>query len=1136
MKKIVFLLLVLPFVLNAQSITENFSDGDFTNNPTWTGAINDFQINSNFQLQLNAAAAGASYLSTTSPVASIDNMEWQFYIRLDFSPSVNNLSKIYLASNNTDLSGSLNGYYLKIGENGSLDAVELYRQTGTTSTLVCRGSNSLVANAFAIRVKVTRDNSGLWRLFADPNAGYNFIPEATGTDNTYNSSASFGVSCLYTVSNITKFYFDDFFVGPIIIDTTPPVVQNVKVVSNTELEVEFNEGVLAPEAENVLNYVANNSIGNPINAVRNNLNPSLVHLTFANIFPDGTVNSLTVSNVKDFAENVMATSSHSFFHYTVKPYDVVFNEIMVDPSPTVGLPDYEYIELYNTTSLPINVKNWTFSHGTTNRILPDVVIPADSFLVLCAPAAFADLQQFGNVISVTSLSTSALTNAGTTISLKNENGGLIHALQYSDSWYQDNTKADGGWSLEQIDPHNPCGGKTNWKASNHVLGGTPGEKNSINGINPDNEGPKVISTCVISENLLEVVFNEPVQGAAVNDISSYLINNSIGTPISVTSQGILVSSVVLSLTNSLVTETIYTLTVNGNISDCAGNAMITQSTQFAIHPAKPFDIVINEIMAKPDPIVNLPNSEYIELYNRTDFPVNLNGWTISVGNNIKSFPCISIMPKGYLIVCNANSVDLFSTYGSVTGIVSLPSLANSGATVTIRNIAGKVINTVSYSDSWYKDNNKKNGGWSLEQIDPLNPCEGINNWKASLNLLGGTPGKINSVHSSNMDTKGPQLLRVAIIDSMTIRLYFNESLHPESILDPLTYSIDNAMGNPLFVQAIEPEFTSVILKLSAVIQNGITYTVTAKQDLKDCAGNMLNVNESTARFAIAETIEPFDIVINEILFNPKDNGVDFVEIYNRSSKIIDLKQVRLSSIDAALDELSSIKDIDTVGYILFPGDYLVLCTNTKIVQEHYNVDNPKAFLKMSSLPTYSNSSGKAALSKKDNSIVDRFDYTDQMHFPLLNNLKGVSLERIDPDRPTNDNSNWHSAAESVGFATPGYKNSQYKLAKPTDDPISVEPKIFSPDNDGFNDVVNINYKLDAPGYVGNITIFDAQGRIIKYLMKSELLATEGTVSWDGINETREKASIGIYIIFFEMFDLSGNVKKYKKTCVLGGNL
>ena len=48
-----------------------------------------------------------------------------------------------------------------------------------------------------------------------------------------------------------------------------------------------------------------------------------------------------------------------------------------------------------------------------------------------------------------------------------------------------------------------------------------------------------------------------------------------------------------------------------------------------------------------------------------------------------------------------------------------------------------------------------------------------------------------------------------------------------------------------------------------------------------------------------------------------------------------------------------------------------------------------------------------------------------MHNKLLNDFKGVSLERINPSMPTNQSSTWQSAAQAAGFATPTYRNSQY---------------------------------------------------------------------------------------------------------------
>ena len=73
----------------------------------------------------------------------------------------------------------------------------------------------------------------------------------------------------------------------------------------------------------------------------------------------------------------------------------------------------------------------------------------------------------------------------------------------------------------------------------------------------------------------------------------------------------------------------------------------------------------------------------------------------------------------------------------------------------------------------------------------------------------------------------------------------------------------------------------------------------------------------------------------------------------------------------------------------------------------------------------------------------------------------------------------------MGFATPGYENSQHTEDQEINDEVTVEPKIFSPDNDGYNDVLSIHFKFENPGYTANIQIFDAQGRLVYQAANSE---------------------------------------------------
>jgi hypothetical protein len=207
-----------------------------------------------------------------------------------------------------------------------------------------------------------------------------------------------------------------------------------------------------------------------------------------------------------------------------------------------------------------------------------------------------------------------------------------------------------------------------------------------------------------------------------------------------------------------------------------------------------------------------------------------------------------------------------------------------------------------------------------------------------------------------------------------------------------------------------------------------------------------------------------------------------------------------------------------------------------MVKKQYKTANENNFIQVENMPSMNVSEGSFGLILNNDTLIDGLMYTEDMHFPLIADKKGVSLERISFNRSSSDLSNWHSAAEQVGFATPGYKNSQFAEDSEGSDILSFNNDIFSPDNDGYQDVLLINYLFSEPGYVGNASIFDARGRFIVKIMDNELLGTQGVFSWDGITESNEKSSIGVYSVFFEYFDTKGNTKKIRKSFVLAGKL
>ncbi|HIF15065.1 MAG TPA: hypothetical protein EYQ86_07035 [Bacteroidetes bacterium] len=554
---------------------------------------------------------------------------------------------------------------------------------------------------------------------------------------------------------------------------------------------------------------------------------------------------------------------------------------------------------------------------------------------------------------------------------------------------------------------------------------------------------------------------------------------------------------------------------------------------FIAVPASFHDLVINEIFADPSPQIGLPAFEFIEIHNTSTNVYDLNDWSLSIGSTSKNIESFILVPGAYLILCHEDDTFSYKFYGDVIGLSSF-SLTNTGSDLYLNDNNGTLIDEVHYEDSWYNDNDKSDGGYSLELINPEHPCQSPSNWTASENTNGGTPGSQNSVYDNTADTEGSSISKINIVSNNEIEVILSETMDSSSVANG-TYSFDNKDSlNVLFVNTSGPYFNSINLQFTTALKSSWIYTLTVN-GLKDCSGNLIGSN-NTAEFIFPDTASSSDMIINEVMVNPVGTGTDYVELYNNSSKYIDLKNWSIATFDDDLNAVSSEKIISESTSIVYPGEYVLISKDNQNILEQYPYTNDSNFIEIESLPTYSNESGSVIILDDKDTIIDRFDYHEDLHFVLLDSYDGVALERLDFDRTTQDATNWTSAAETVGFGTPGYKNSQTLVANFTGDKVNVDPEIFSPDNDGYKDLLNINYEFETEGTVANISIYDAKGNLVRQLVKNELLGKSGSYSWDGTNEINEKAKVGIHIIYFEIFDVNGNVESHKKTCVVASKL
>ncbi|MCI5057443.1 MAG: lamin tail domain-containing protein, partial [Flavobacteriales bacterium] len=1061
------LILLLSYTSRAQFV-DDFTDGDFTSNPTWSGDDLNYEVDLQNRLHLNhlPAVADESYLSTSS--SAIRNATWKFYVEMDFFPSPSNLSRVYLVADQSNLEGPLNGYFVEIGN--ADDEVSLYRQDGSSSTKIIDGTDGFVnLDPVNVNILVTRDSLGNWELFADSTGQTNYVSQGTVVDNIHTQSNYFGVRSIYTSTRSDKFWYDSVEVtGTAYPDTIKPLLSSIQVNAPNQLELSFSENLETVSAESNNNYFVDNGIGNPSAAVLDNQDSSKVLLTFSN-FPVNVNLNLQITGVLDRNGNIIDTTNQSFgvWNYDTASWgEVIINEVFADPSPSVGMPSAEFLEIYNPSTKTFDISNWILVNTTTNMSLGGSTFVGGDHLILCDANDVNLFNSFGNVLGIPSFT--ALTNGGDSLTLINEFGTVIDIVKYDDSWYNDPIKADGGYSLERINPNHPCSDQNNWSASNASNGGTPGTQNSIYSTNPDNSQP-IISDFAINGTNLVLTFSK---GIDTTLISSFVF--AIDNGISVNLVEVLsLNSLQISFSPNLDSSLIYTLDYH-NVQDCFGNSSGNQSYSFGIGTSpEPFDLVMSEFFPDPDEeLSNLPEAEFVEIFNRSNKLIQLKDLIISDGTIDESLGTKTIFPDSYVILCSSSNVSVYQTYGEVLGLGILPSLNNSGDHFTLRRADGTLIHEVQYESDWYGDDIKDDGGWTLEMIDPDNPCGQGENWSASNDSQGGTPGTQNSVFSLNPDQDGPQIDWGAASNDSTVVVHFTENIFGDQWKELSNYTFSDGLSP----QSVDVTSTSLEIGVSPKLNKQDLYILTI-QDATDCIGNS-NKNLKL-EFALPEEGLVGDLIINEVLFDPRSGGTDFVELYNNSEKYIGLENWSLANFQG--DSIANIKPITTLPLVLFPGDYIVLNEDSKNVIEEYPLGKSEKLWE-TDLPTYSNDEGSVILLAPDQDVIDRFDYTDDMQFALLDIVDGVSLERISFDLPTNDEDNWHSASEAVGFATPGYQNSQFlEVNNLTPGEVIVNPEIFSPDNDGYQDVVAFEYEFDQAGFVATVNVYDSRGRLEKII-------------------------------------------------------
>lgn len=863
MKNIFSLFLLFFCSIASAQFVDDFSDGDFSSNPTWTGNNSDFIINSSLSLQLfnsSPSSSNESFLSSPAMTNMDETTTWEFFFNLDFATSTSNYANIYLLASDSDLAAPQNGYYLRLGGiSGDQDALQLYRQDGSSSTAILSGTAGELGNSSpTASVRITRSPTGQWTLWADYSGGTDYQNEGNAIDDTWETGSFIGIFCKYTSTRAEDMYFDNFLVSPTVVDDTPPSLLSANATNATTVILSFDEALLNTSIV-ASNFSIDNGIGTPSTA--NLTSPTTVQLSLSSPLTNLVDYTLSAENISDVNANIAPSLSTDFSYYEVSTpqnNEIIITEIMADPTPSVGLPDGEYIEIYNN--------------------------------------------------------------------------------------------------------------------SNKVF----------------------------------------------------------------------------------------------QLSDVGFQADASQ----------------------------------------------------------KELPAHLLLPQQYIIICDDAIAGNFTT--TTLPLSSFPALTNSGESLSLYVIAdNSTINTLTYKDTWYKDSDKKDGGWSLELINLNGPYNCDGNWAASTANVGGTPGIVNSINGMIDDITGPRIIQAIPLSEYELLLTFNEAI------DFSSTTIDQFSISPhLSIDGIfdQGNTQQILLQLTDEIQSQTTYELSIGTNITDCIGNAV-LPLTTIQFGLPEAPIPSDLLINEILFNPQSGGKDFVEIYNASDKIINLSNLTIRNTAKMGSSASNIIDQD---YLLFPSDYVVLTEDKDDILDRYSVAHPNKMITQN-IPSFDDDEGNVTL-QYNTEIIDSLRYTQDWHFSLLADEDGVSLERISTLQPTQNSGNWHSAASTVGYATPTTQNSQWRAGSTNSNILHIPHHRLSPDGDGHEDVLQIKYEVAQAGYSINLFIFDANGRPIQQLASNLLLASKGNFKWEGTTDDGLKARMGIYIVWAEIFHPDGHVEQFKETISLVGRL
>lgn len=355
------------------------------------------------------------------------------------------------------------------------------------------------------------------------------------------------------------------------------------------------------------------------------------------------------------------------------------------------------------------------------------------------------------------------------------------------------------------------------------------------------------------------------------------------------------------------------------------------------------------------------------------------------------------------------------------------------------------------------------------------------------------------------DNRAPEFLKLKILEHGRIQLTFSEPISQEIDIEltdsdnkPIHHRIESINQNEITIAFKHDEESNFQLIINSFF------------DSKGLSGKSAKVS-----FQSYPLPKSGEIIFNEIMFNPKENYPEFIEVKNTSTK-----DFRLNSLFVIKKEEGKEHSL-TIPISNYPTtiqkDEILAFTTDSLTLLDANETTCAQQLRTGNFPTLVNAGMTLLLVNKNHETIDELCYSPKQHHPFLIETKGVSLEK--------SISGWHSASEDVGFSTPGCKNSQ-STPVVNNFRISVENELITPNGDDNNDNLILNYNLPKSGFLIQAIIFDSNGFQVDHWLNNRLLGTSGTLTWKPQNKS---TTPGFYILMITLTHPSEIVYRTKKT-------